>query len=206
MNAIFLRQLVVAFAGLLLGCQPNTSTQPETAVAADAVAASVLTPGAWRGVLAVQGQEIPFLFKVKTEAGKPVVYLVNNGLEGQQQLRCDRISVAGDSVTIRLHGANAALIVRANGTNKLKGTWVKYGKKTSYRVPLNAEAGEQPLFTEDDFSAGKVLPTIHIAMVKGATYKTRFRDNDGNVYPAVGTIKAGKCTTPQKLDSLGGVC
>ncbi|WP_152560118.1 hypothetical protein [Hymenobacter sp. IS2118] len=159
----------------------------------------MLTPGPWRGVLATQGQEIPFLFEVKTEAGKPVVYLINKGLDGEERLRCEEISSAGDSTTIRLHTFDAALVVRADGKDKLKGTWVKYDTKDPYRVPLTATAGKQnpqvqmeggkELFNQDDGSAGKVLPIFNKAMIKGANYKVTFRRSEGNTYPAVGVFK-----------------
>ncbi len=129
----------------LAGCSSPSTPASETATGG-AAAPPVLAPGPWRGVLAAQGQEIPFLFEVKTEAGQPVVYLINQGLHGEERLRCDDIKSAGDSTTIRLHAFDAALVVRAAGTGKLKGTWVKYDSKTPYRVPLTATAGAQELF------------------------------------------------------------
>ena len=103
MRAILIRLLATSLASFILGCQSGTSSKIDTTATRDTAVASVLTPGPWRGVLAFQGQEIPFLFEVKTEAGKPVVYLVNKGLNGDQRQRYDKISVAGDSTTIRLH-------------------------------------------------------------------------------------------------------
>ena len=58
----------------------------ETAASTTSLSAANLPVGPWRGVLATQGQEIPFLFEVKTEAGKPVVYLVNKGISGEERL------------------------------------------------------------------------------------------------------------------------
>ncbi|TDN38787.1 hypothetical protein A8B98_22330 [Hymenobacter sp. UV11] len=139
----------------------------------------MLTPGPWRGELAAQGQKIPFLFEVKTEAGKPVVYLINKGLNGEERLRCDEISAAGDSATIKLHVFDAALVVRADGKDKLKGTWVKYDAKTPYRVPLVATAGAQPLFSG---AVAKGEPFV-------GTWKTEFKDETGKTYPAVGIFK-----------------
>ena len=138
MRAIFIRLLATSLASLVLSCQPDTSSKIDTTATRDTAVASVLTPGPWRGVLAVQGQEIPFLFEVKTEVGKPVVYLVNKGLNGDQRLRCDKISVAGDSTTIRLHTLEATLVVRADGKDRLKGNWMKHDTKASFRIPLTA--------------------------------------------------------------------
>jgi thiol-disulfide isomerase/thioredoxin len=186
MNNSFLYSLTAALALGLAACSspssPSETTQVETAT-------SILTPGPWRGVLAAQGQEIPFLFEVKTEGGKPVVYLINKGLDGEERLRCDEISTAGDSTTIRMHVFDAALVVRGAGKDKLKGTWVKYDGKEPYRVPLTATAGEQELFLQDDGSDGKVLPRFHIAMLEGAKYKTVFQEKEGGTYEAVALIK-----------------
>ena len=191
MKTFPIRLLASAALGLsLTACSSNTGSSAEKAVAGGTAAAPpVLTPGPWRGALATQGQEIPFLFEVKTEAGKPVVYLINKGLNGEERLRCEEISSAGDSTTIRMHTFDAALVVRADGKDKLKGTWVKYDAKDPYRVPVTAKAGGQQLFTEDDGSAGKFLPIFHLAMQKGVTYRVQFKDQEGQPYPAVGIIK-----------------
>lgn len=187
--------MATAALGLgLAACQSNTTTS-ETAAAGGATA-PVLTPGPWRGVLATQGQEIPFLFEVKTEAGKPVVYLVNKGLDGEERLRCEQISSAGDSTTIRLHTFDAALVVRADGPDKLKGVWVKYDAATPYRVPMTAMAGAQELFP-----AGK--PTEKPGDFSG-TWRVQFRDDSGASYPATGVFaQTGSALTGTFLTTTG---
>ena len=173
-----LRLVAAAAAGLgLAACQ---SSPPSETAAAGGAAAPVLTPGPWRGALAAQGQEIPFLFEVKTEAGQPVVYLINQGLNGEERLRCEEISSAGDSTTIRLHAFDAALVMRADGADKLKGVWVKYDSKTPYRVPLTATAGAQELFPAAK-SAGE--PGSF-----GGTWRATFQDGNDS-YPATGVFE-----------------
>jgi thiol-disulfide isomerase/thioredoxin len=175
----FMKALPLALLGatLLAGC--NSAPTTGVAETPSASAATLLTPGPWRGELAIQGQQLPFLFEVKTEAGKPIVYLLNKGLNGEERLRCDEISAAGDSVTIRLHVFDAALIVREAGPGKLRGSWVKYDTKTPYRVPLAATAGAQPLFR------GAADPRASFT----GTWQTEFKDETGAVYPAVGVFK-----------------
>jgi len=169
--------LALLGAGLLAGCNSApTSTATETAGPS---AAALLTPGPWRGELAIQGQQLPFLFEVKTEAGKPVVYLINKGLNGEERLRCDEISAAGDSATIKLHVFDAALVVRADGKDKLKGVWVKYDAKTPYRVPLVATAIELTPQMRDK----------HVTTLPALTYRVEFRDEEGKTYPAIGLFK-----------------
>jgi thiol-disulfide isomerase/thioredoxin len=173
-----IRQLPLAALGLLTACNPKSDST--TASSAPTVSTTqLLTPGPWRGELAIQGQQLPFLFEVKTEASKPVVYLINKGLNGEERLRCDSITAAGDSVTIRLHVFDAALVVRADGKDKLKGTWVKYDTKTPYRVPLVATAGAQPLFK------GTSDPRTSFT----GTWQTEFKDETDAAYPAVGIFK-----------------
>lgn len=180
-------------------CNSPATSEKATADAAGTSATALLTPGPWRGELAIQGQQLPFLFEVKTEGGKPVVYLINKGLNGEERLRCDEISAAGDSATIKLHVFDAALVVRADGKDKLKGAWVKYDAKTPYRVPLVATTGKsstqinpsnEELFGEDDGSGeNKFVAMLHMDMLKGATYKVEFKEEDGKSYPAVAIIK-----------------
>ncbi|MET4076288.1 TlpA disulfide reductase family protein [Hymenobacter sp. UYCo722] len=178
----------------LAGCSSPSTSSSETA--AGGAAPPVLVPGPWRGVLATQGQEIPFLFEVKTEAGKPVVYLLNPGLSGEERLRCDDIKSAGDSTTIRLHAFDAALVVRADGADKLKGIWVKYDSKTPYRVPLTATAGAQELFPATK-SAEKMGDF-------GGTWRATFRDDKGASYPATGVFaQAGSRLTGTFLTTTG---
>ncbi|GAB2711983.1 hypothetical protein GCM10011495_05850 [Hymenobacter frigidus] len=205
MKTFPIRLLASAALGLsLAACSSNTDSSAEKVAAGGTAAAPpVLTPGPWRGALATQGQEIPFLFEVKTEAGKPVVYLINKGLNGEERLRCEEISSAGDSTTIRMHAFDAALVVRADGKDKLKGTWVKYDSKESYRVPLTATAGEQILFREDGTNIGKITPGHLTELTKGVTYRVNFKDDKGKTYPAVGIFKIQNGATGTFLTSTG---
>ncbi|TGE25298.1 TlpA family protein disulfide reductase [Hymenobacter aquaticus] len=165
---------------LALGaCQSNS--KPEAAEGGDAAtsaggSASVLSAGTWRGVLSAQGQEIPFLFDVAQDGGKPTVTLRN----GEERLKLDEISTAGDSTTIRLGVFDAALVVRADGEGKLKGSWVKYDGKEPYRVPFAASKGEQKLFP----AASNSKPLSF-----AGTWKVTFRGDDGETYPAVGIFQ-----------------
>jgi len=189
MNSTSAYLLATAALGLgLAGCSSPSTPASETA--AGGTAPPVLTAGPWRGALATQGQEIPFLFEVKTEADKPVVYLINQGLNGEERLRCDDIKSAGDSTTIRLHAFDAALVVRADKANSdkaasLSGFWVKYDGKTPYRVPFKATfPGSQELF----FGESKERANDPV-FDKNQTFRVEFKDADGNQYPAVGIFR-----------------
>jgi thiol-disulfide isomerase/thioredoxin len=189
---IELRKAVLG-AGLALAavaCQSNSpSTETPAAGTTEAAGATMLSAGTWRGVLSAQGQEIPFLFDVATDGGKPTVTLRN----GEERLKLDEITTAGDSTTIRLGVFDAALVVRADGADKLKGTWVKYDGKEPYRVPFAATKSEQQYPT-----------TTSQPQSFDGTWKVEFKGTDGDVTPAVGVFKqTGADVTGTFLTSTG---
>ncbi|WP_426061943.1 peroxiredoxin family protein [Hymenobacter sp. B1770] len=183
MTTISLRLLATAAAGLsLLASCDSSSTKKEgtdtNAAAAGTALPAGLKPGLWDGFVKAQNKAINFTMDVAVENGKPVVYLVNKGLDGEERLRCDDISAAGDSATIRLHVFDAALVVRPDGENKLTGTWVKYDAATPYRLPVVALFGERP---QPAAAAG--TPDFN------GTWRVTFKEDEGKTYPAVGVFK-----------------
>jgi thiol-disulfide isomerase/thioredoxin len=198
MPVAFSFRKAIAGAGLALAavaCQSNSTSSEtanrETGPEADALAAGP-KPGTWRGVLSAQGQEIPFLFDVSTtdNGQKPTVTLRN----GEERLKLDEITTAGDSTTIRLGVFDAALVVRADGPDKLKGAWVKYDGKEPYRVPFAATRGEQQVFP---VSSAK-------PMSFDGTWSVTFKGADGETYPAVGIFRqTGNDVTGTFLTSTG---
>ncbi|SNC66781.1 Peroxiredoxin [Hymenobacter gelipurpurascens] len=191
MPVAFSFRKAIAGAGLALAavaCQSNSTTSENQAADASGAAASPLSAGTWRGVLSTQGQEIPFLFDVATDGGKPTVTLRN----GEERLKLDEISTAGDSTTIRLGVFDAALVVRPNGTDKLKGAWVKYDGKEPYRVAFSASKASA---SQDLFTGGTKKAEVYGDLKQGATFRTEFKDDEGETYPAVGIIQQ---------DSTGG--
>ncbi|TYZ11034.1 TlpA family protein disulfide reductase [Hymenobacter lutimineralis] len=200
MPVAFSFRKAVTGAGLALAavaCQSNSTTTTETTATPPAAAsagtgtAPQLTAGKWRGVLSAQGQEIPFLFEVSEQGGKPVVTLRN----GEERLKLDEISSAGDSTTIRMGVFDAALVVRQDGADKLKGAWVKYDGKEPYRVAFTATKGAQKLFPVA--AASKPLSF-------DGTWKVTFKGDDGETYPAVGIFKqTGSDVTGTFLTTTG---
>ena len=182
MNILSLRLLAAAASlSLLAGCDSSSSKKETVDTrAADASAAlpNGLKAGEWQGWARVQDRAVHFTFDVAVENGKPVVYLVNKGLNGQERLRCDDIKAAGDSVTIRLHAFDAALVMRPDGVDKLTGNWVKYDAATPYRVPVVALRQAAP----------KVQATAATPDFNG-TWRVTFKGDKGETYPAVGIFK-----------------
>ncbi|GAB2778451.1 thiol-disulfide isomerase/thioredoxin [Hymenobacter luteus] len=184
--AIALRK-AIAGAGLALAavaCQSNSSSEKTEPVETTGANATYLPAGTWRGVLAAQGQEIPFLFDV--EAGnnnQPVAVYLRNG---EERLKLDEIKTVGDSTTIRLGVFDAALVVRTDGADKLKGAWVKYDAKDPYRVAFTAtKTTDTPALFAGDTKSASMFGDLR----RGATFRVEFRDDEGKTYPAVGIIR-----------------
>jgi len=196
MNTSSLRLWAVAALGLSLACcDPAAKQETVDTSAADAstTAPAGLKAGQWNAWLTAQNKAIHFVFDVAVEKGRPVVYLVNEGLDGTERLRCDDIKAAGDSAVIRLHSFDAALVVHPDGVDKLSGTWVKYDAKTPYRIPLVALFGKRP--------APK--PAAGIPDVSG-TWRVTFKPDDDKSYPAVGIFKQqGAALTGTFLTTTG---
>ena len=64
-----------------------------------------LKTGIWRGVLEIQGEQLPFNFEVKTDAQGTNLVLQN----ADERLLLDEVSFVGDSINIVLHVFDAYL-------------------------------------------------------------------------------------------------
>jgi thiol-disulfide isomerase/thioredoxin len=102
-----------------------------------------LKTGTWRGVIELQGQQLPFLFDVEQKQDKISVYLRNH----TERILLDEVSVIGDSVTMVLHVFDAALKAKIEG-NKLTGTFVK-NYATTANLPFSATWNDNYLFSKD---------------------------------------------------------
>jgi len=167
--------LGISISFAVAACSSNSGEQKATT--ADRLTGP-LREGPWRGVLIAQGQQIPFLFVVeKDSANQPVVYLRN----GEERLKLDEITTAGDSTIIRLGAFDAALVVRPAGDGQLQGAWVKYDAKEPYRVPFTAQIGIQQLF----LSKTPADPADF-----NGTWSVTFRgEKPEDSYPAVGVFQ-----------------
>ena len=151
-------------------------------------------------MLALQVQQLPFLFDVATDGGRPTVTLRN----GEERLKLDEITTAGDSTTIKLGVFDAALVVRADGEGKLTGAWVKYDAGKPYRVPFTAAEGESHLFDDQMSTQSKFVPQI-TGISKNTPYRVTFKDKEGGSYDAVGVFnyKSGNTVTGTFLTTTG---
>ncbi|MEK6781344.1 MAG: TlpA disulfide reductase family protein [Bacteroidota bacterium] len=97
-------------------------------------------PGIWRGVIELQGQQLPFNFEVLKDASGYKVNLIN----ASEKILLDEINVVGDSIDIVLHIFDADLRARIN-ENSLEGSFYKNHDKT-YKLPFHATFGEDYTF------------------------------------------------------------
>lgn len=151
----------------------NPTTAPPTPSARAVALPAGLKTGRWQGFLLAKNHAVHFVFEVAVENNKAVGYLVNEGPNGQQRLRCDTVRALGDSAIISLPGTAATLVVRANGVDHLAGTWVKPEGKTFSRTTLSAVYGERSPLRPD-----AATPDF------AGTWRATFRDDKGKAYPA----------------------
>jgi thiol-disulfide isomerase/thioredoxin len=99
--------------------------------------------GAWRGIISLQEQQLPFNFEVIKEGEKYSANLIN----GDEKILLDEVEVNGDSISMALHIFDAALVAKIED-GKLTGSFVKnYAKDAS--LPFSATFGESFRFSSD---------------------------------------------------------
>jgi thiol-disulfide isomerase/thioredoxin len=131
-----------------------------------------LKEGLWRGVIELQGQQLPFNFEVIKEPTGFKVYLKN----GEEKLIQDEVSIDGDSVKIVMLIFDIELRAKIN-ENSLQGFYYKnYNKE--FKLPFSARFGEHFRFVKSepatkDFSG---------------TYALEFK-SETETYPSVGIFK-----------------
>jgi thiol-disulfide isomerase/thioredoxin len=104
---------------------------------------TLLKQGDWLGfIVRTDSNKIQFNFEVTKEAGKTIVHIIN----ADERLLVDDISQEGDSILITLPFFNASLLVRASGTEKLKGFYIKGSNDKKIRVPFEAYYGIKQRF------------------------------------------------------------
>src|SRR5689334_6865471 len=81
---------------------------------------SELKTGTWRGVIDIQGQELPFGLEIMSNGDQYTANLVNAG----ERILLDEITITGDTVNMVLHVFDASLRAKILG-DRLEGTFVK---------------------------------------------------------------------------------
>lgn len=130
--------------------------------------------GIWRGTLKIQGQELPFNFRlVKDPTGGYDAYLKNAG----EELLLDEVTWVNDSINMVLHVFDAQLRA-AVSDNELKGFFT-LNYNPAYKVPFRASFGDAYRFNPTDTTA--------IARDFSGTYEVVFT-NENDTTPSIGII------------------
>jgi thiol-disulfide isomerase/thioredoxin len=128
-----------------------------------------LKTGMWRGVIELQGQQLPFNFEVTKEGTGYEVYLKN----AEEKLLQDEISIEDDSVKITMLIFDIELKAKING-DKLEGFYIK-NYDPDFKLPFTATYGEDYRFAK----AGDA--SINFS----GNYQLQFQD-EKETYPSVG--------------------
>ena len=110
---------------LFLGCGPKS---PE------------LPTGNWRGIIDVQGQEMPFNFRLEKNEESYLVYLIN----ASEEIELDEVYREGDSLIMNMHIFDSDIRARISEEG-LSGFWQKK-YIDGYRLSFRATAGEEERF------------------------------------------------------------
>jgi thiol-disulfide isomerase/thioredoxin len=110
--------LLLISVSILSGCKPSI---PQ------------LKTGTWRGVLEVQGQQLPFNFDVEEDSLNGWDIILKNG---EERLRLDEVEVQGDSINIVLHVFDAYLRAVVRGDSLIGLFNLNYNP--TYKVPFKA--------------------------------------------------------------------
>ena len=130
-----------------------------------------LKTGNWRGVIDLQGHQVPFNFEVSKESETYRVYLKN----AEEKLLQDEISITDDSVKITMLIFDIDLKAKING-DKLEGYYIK-NYDPDFKLPFTATFGEDFRFVD------AVKESINFS----GKYQLQFK-SEKESYPAVGVI------------------
>lgn len=168
---------MLAFA--LLGACGESPSSTSTKMQNDhAKVEQVLSEGAWRGVIEIQGKELPFQMEVAYpgDSAQPRVAFIN----GEERVPADRVQIEGDAVALVMPAFNTRIDAKLN-EDVLAGTLTKItsGGKAQ-RMPVTITHGEQYRF----------FPMLKPADVDvSGRWAVTFTEPDGKTYPAVGEFE-----------------
>lgn len=104
-----------------------------------------LNQGTWRGAFKLPGNEIPFMFEVKSKSADSItVFLIN----GADRFPIKHVGYRNDSITIPIDLYDTVLKAKVAG-NSMQGRLFKLNTaKPDSGVPFKAECGKLPRFAE----------------------------------------------------------
>jgi len=154
--------LIIILAVLVVSCAPKNTE---------------LKTGLWRGVIDIQGHQLPFGFEVQKTNEQYRVTVMN----AQEKLNLDEVSIIGDSVRMVMHIFDTELRAKIE-EGRLTGYYIK-NYETNYRLPFSATFG-------DDFRFAKNAET---ELDFSGKYSLVFQSSSGK-YSAIGIFKQSYST------------
>ncbi|MEO1051068.1 MAG: TlpA disulfide reductase family protein [Bacteroidota bacterium] len=172
--------VIASFLIILVQCTPQEKKAVENIT---------LKTGMWRGVLDVQGNELPFNFELTNEGGAYKIYLIND----QERLLLDVIEINGDSAYIPMHIFDAD-IKAVITENTMSGTWTK-NYEEDYVVSFEAKHGDEDRFKTSD---------EEVKSFDGTWAVTFVHEEDNDTTQSVGVFKQnGSAVTGTFLTPTG---
>ncbi len=140
----------------------------------------VLKEGTWRGVITMQGTELPFNFIVKKDSSKYRITLINS----EEKIVLDEVEVKNDSVFITLHIFDIDISAKITD-NRLEGVYRK-NYLENYVLPFTATFNNGYTYSENPISNNSKFD---------GKWEVKFTEPDGKIYPSIGVFN----TTNKKL-------
>lgn len=100
--------------------------------------------GMWRGVLTINGGELPFNFEAKYAGSKLQIEIMN----GEEKILVDEISLVDDSVIIKMPVFDSEFRLKY-APQMLTGLWINHARKANNVFPFKAEYGKSYRFTPE---------------------------------------------------------
>ena len=151
-----------------------------------------LKPGIWRGVIALQGQHLPFNFDVTKDSSLYKINLIN----ATEKIELREISYVGDSINIVLHLFDAELRARVY-ENSMEGFYYKNYDK-SFKLPFHASFGDNFRFEKSsdqsvqDFSGKyqvQFISDVNDTVVSVGIFRQKGNYVDGTFLTPIGDYR-----------------
>ena len=169
--------ILFLFATSLLSCSSGAENSSPT-----------LPTGVWRATLKMQGQTLPFTFRIAASDGTGYQAFLQNG---EEEILVDEVVVEGDSIHLPMHIFDTQIDAQIQG-DSLLGYWTK-NYTNDYRIPFTAVHGEAYRFTPASsenpvdvggtwavYFAGDSLPSVGVFEQDGSHLTGSFLTTTGD--------------------------
>lgn len=167
---------ILSFA-LVMGCAPKKQ--------------AALKTGVWRGMIEMQGKELPFNFAIQQDSISGLNIYIKNA---DENLLLDEVTHVGDSLAFTLHIFDAEVRAHLDG-DSMNGFFIRHDV-ADYKLPFKAAFNQ-------DFRFAQYLEDEHTSMFDGK-YEVTFT-NESDTTPAIGIFerKSGNIITGTFLTTTG---